>query len=75
MLGIRRREFIVILGYATAGPLTAGAQQPAVPVIGFLNGASREGYALYVAAFYHTGRPHVMRSRWIRPRATSDFDV
>ena len=72
MLGIRRREFIVILGYATAGPLTAGAQQPAVPVIGFL---PREGYALYIAAFYHTGRPHVMRSRWIRPRATSDFDV
>jgi putative tryptophan/tyrosine transport system substrate-binding protein len=31
-------------------PLSALAQQP-LPVIGFLNGASPEGYALYAAAF------------------------
>lgn len=48
---MRRRDFIkVIVGSAVAWPLSARAQQP-MPVIGFLNGASPEGYAHYVAAF------------------------
>ena len=49
---MRRRDFIkVIAGSAAAWPLTAPAQQPAVPVVAFVRDGSPEANARYVAAF------------------------
>ena len=77
---MRRRDFIAAFaGVAAAWPLAARAQQPALPTIGFLSGASSSGnYQTFVTAFkeglkqsdYVEGQNVAIEYRW----AEGQFD-
>jgi putative ABC transport system substrate-binding protein len=73
---LERREFMSLLGSAAAWPLAAHAQQPAMPVVGFLNSTSMATIAPFVAAFrqglkesgYLEGQNIAIEFRWAEGR-------
>jgi putative ABC transport system substrate-binding protein len=73
---MRRRNFMTLLAGAAAYPLLVGAQQKAMPVIGFLGSGPPGPFAPFVAAFrrglsetgYVEGQNVTVEYRWAEDR-------
>jgi putative tryptophan/tyrosine transport system substrate-binding protein len=76
---MRRREFISLLGSVAAWPLSASAQQSALPVVGFVDGGSLDASARRAAAFrkglnktgYVEGQNVTVEYHWLAGRYDS----
>ena len=88
MPGMRRRDFVALLGGAAAAwPLAARAQQPTLPVIGYLSSGSPAAFAPMVAALRRglseagvvEGKDFVIENQWVEgqydrlPTLAADF--
>jgi putative ABC transport system substrate-binding protein len=75
---MRRREFVTLVGGVVALPLSVSAQQPTIPVIGFLSSGEERAFAPNVAGFirglkdvgYVDGQNVAIEYRW----ANGDYD-
>src|SRR5262249_3754144 len=76
-MAVKRREFITLLGGVAAWPLAARAQQAAMPVVGFLGGATLSAWVHWTAAFVRRlrelgwieGRSIAIEYRWAEGRS------
>ena len=80
---MRRREFLTLLGGAAAWPLGVRAQQPVMPVIGFLGANTPASQGQWTAAFvqrlrelgWSEGRNISIQYRWAEGRAGRSAEI